>query len=71
MDVEAEQRTADEMKQMFGKFPGYQLVSREQLSPVKARLGIRTSPESQPVHVVLDLVDRLWVINANESELFK
>jgi hypothetical protein len=71
LDVDARQRTADQMKQMFARFPGYQLITREQLSPTKARLGIRTAPDAGTIHIVLDLTDRKWVINANESELFK
>lgn len=71
LDDAAKQRTTDQMKQMFSRFPGYQLIAREQLTPAKARLGIRTSPESKTIHIVLDLTDRIWVINANESELFK
>jgi hypothetical protein len=71
LDAAAKQRTADQVKQMFARFPGYQLVTREQLTPTRTRLGIRTSPESKTIHIVLDLTDRQWVINAHESELFK
>jgi len=71
LDTDAKQRTTDQMKQMFARFPGYQLITREQLSPTKARLGIRTAPEAKTIHIVLNLTDRQWVINAKESDLFK
>lgn len=71
LDVEARERTTDQMKQMFARFPGYQLVTREQLSPTKTRLGIRTSPEAKTILIILDLADRQWVINSDESQLFK
>ncbi|GEM_PF-2109672 len=71
LDDDAKQRTANEMKQMFARFPGYQLIGREQPAPTRIRLGIRTSPESKTIHIVLDLTDRQWVINAKESDLFK
>jgi hypothetical protein len=71
LDDAAKQQMTDQLKQMFARFPGYQLVTREQLTPTRARLGIRTAPEAQTIHIVLDLTDRQWVINAKESDLFK
>lgn len=69
LDALAHQKMADEIRQVFDTFPGYQIVSREEIAEDEVRIRITTTPRAVPTGITLKLTNGRWVVS--ERNLFE